>query len=376
MSVRPLPLPGPSGRPASRVVAIEAVLPAHRYDQAEISAHLAPLLTPDPLTAPDAGRRTGTRRQLLHRLHAASGVAQRHLALPLQSYARLGSFDVTNAAFVEVGLDLAARAVKGALASAGLRPDEVDFLFFTTVTGVAAPSLDALLVPAAGLRPNVKRVPSFGLGCVAGAAGIARVDDYLAGHPEEVGLLVSVELCSLTLQRDDTSVANLVASGLFGDGASAAVLAGSARSARTPGWDVVRSESRLYPGTADALGWDVGSSGFRIVLSPGLPDILARHLGDDVTEFLAPAGGIDAVDRWVVHPGGPKILQVLETALNLPADALAPSWASLRDVGNLSSSSVLHILAAMPCEAGEVALVLGVGPGVSTELVLLRAAST
>ena len=351
-------------RPASRILAVEPVLPAHRHHQEDISEQLAPLLT-EP----------GPRRQLLHRLHRASGVATRHLALPLESYAGLDSFDAANAAFVEVGLDLAERAVKGALDGAGLAPDDVDFLLFTTVTGVAAPSLDALLVPRAGLRHDVKRMPSFGLGCVAGAAGLARVDDYLAGHPDEVGLLVSVELCSLTLQQRDTSTANLVATGLFGDGASAVVLVGAHRAAASPGWDVVRTGSRLYPGTTDALGWDVGASGLRIVLSAGLPEVLAAHLGEDVHAFLAPHGGVEGVDRWVVHAGGPKVLQAVSQSLGLPEGALRASWDSLAAVGNLSSSSVLHVLADTPCEAGERALVLGVGPGVSTELVLLRAAA-
>ncbi|WP_432484253.1 type III polyketide synthase [Kineococcus esterisolvens] len=353
---------------SSRVVAVEPVLPPHRYGQAEIAEQLAPLLAPE-----------GPRRQLLHRLHAASGVQHRHLALPLERYARLGSFTAANAEFAEIGLDLAERALKGALATAGVTPEEVDFLLFTTVTGVGAPSLDAALAVRCGLRPTVKRLPSFGLGCAAGAAGLARVDDYLAGHPGQVGVLVSVELCSLTLQREDGSTANLVASGLFGDGASAVVLAGADRAAGTPGWDVLGSRSRLYPGTADALGWDVGSSGLSIVLAADLPDLLAAELGAEVRALLGEHGlDPDGVRRWVVHAGGPKVLRAVAGALDLadgPTGALAPSWDALRGAGNLSSSSVLHVLAATPHQPGEHALVLAVGPGVGTEQVLLRAAA-
>ncbi|WP_432500921.1 type III polyketide synthase [Kineococcus arenarius] len=353
---RPLP---------SRVVAVEPALPPHRYEQEEISAQLVPLLVPE-----------GPRRQLLHRLHRASGVHRRHLALPLERYGQLTSFTAANAAFGEVGLELAERALKGALATAGVAPEEVDFLLFTTVTGVAAPSLDAALAVRGGLRPTVKRLPSFGLGCAGGAAGLARVDDYLAGHPDQVGVLVSVELCSLTLQHDDASTANLVASGLFGDGAAAVVLAGAERAAGTPGWDVLASRSRLFAGTAGSLGWDVGSSGFSIVLAPDLPDLLAAELGREVGALLGERGlGVDGVDRWVVHAGGPKVLDAVSGALGLPEGALATSWDSLRRVGNLSSSSVLHVLAATPREPGEHALVLAVGPGVGTEQVLLRAAA-
>ena len=361
----PSTAPTRTSPPTSRVVAVEPVLPPHRYEQEEVSEQLVPLLAPE-----------GPRRRLLHRLHAASGVQRRHTALPLERYEELDSFTATNAAFGEVGLDLAERALKGALATAGVAPEEVDFLLFTTVTGVAAPSLDAALVVRGGLRPTVKRLPSFGLGCAGGAAGLARVDDYLAGHPDQVGVLVSVELCSLTLQHDDRSTANLVASGLFGDGATAVVLAGAERAAGTPGWDVLASRSRLFAGTAGSLGWDVGSSGFSIVLAPDLPDLLAAELGAEVDALLGERGlDVAGVQRWVVHPGGPKVLQAVSGALGLPEGALAPSWESLREVGNLSSSSVLHVLAATERVPGEHALVLAVGPGVGTEQVLLRAAA-
>ncbi|WP_380175816.1 type III polyketide synthase [Kineococcus sp. DHX-1] len=349
----------------SRVLAVEPVLPAHRHEQAEIAAELAPLLT-EP----------GPRRALLHRLHGNAGVRTRHLALPLREYADLArrpdAFDAANAVFADVGLDLAEQAVKGALASAGLAPEDVDVLLFTTVTGVAAPSLDALLVDRVGLRRDVVRWPGFGLGCVAGAAGISRLEDHLAGHPGQVGLLVSVELCSLTLQPTDTSVANLVASGLFGDGASAVVVAGPERAAGRPGWAVLDHTSRLLPGSADALGWQVGARGLRIVLSSQLPEVLHQHVGADVAAFLAGRGGSPRVDRWVVHPGGPKVLDAVADALDLAPDALATSRQVLADVGNLSSSAVLHVLARTPAQPGERVLMLGVGPGVSTETVLLE----
>ncbi len=343
------------------MLAVEPVLPTHRHDQDEIAAELAPLLT-EP----------GPRRELLHRLHANAGVRTRHLALPLSRYAHLttrpDAFEAANAVFAQVGLDLAEQAVKGALASAGLAPADVDVLLFTTVTGVAAPSLDALLVERVGLRRDVVRWPGFGLGCVAGAAGISRLQDHLTGHPGQVGLLVSVELCSLTLQPGDTSAANLVASGLFGDGATALVVAGPERAGTRPGWAVLEHASRLLPDSTDALGFQAGSRGLRIVLSAGLPDVLHRHVGADVRAFLAARG----VDHWVVHPGGPKVLDAVADALDLPAAALATCRRVLAEEGNLSSSAVLHVLARTTAAPGERALVLGVGPGVSTETVLLE----
>lgn len=352
----------------SRIVAVAPALPTHVYPQAEISAEIGGLLTRDP-----------GRRALLDRVHASSGIETRHLALPLEKYAGLSSFGESNDLFLREGAELARRAVLDALDAAGLRPSDVDVLVFTTVTGVSAPSLDALLVEPLGLRPDVRRVPSFGLGCAGGAAGLGIVADHLAAHPDAVAVLLSVELCSLTFQQDDDSTANLVASGLFGDGAAAAVLVGEARAAATgaagvDGPEVVGARSVLYPGTTGELGWQVGGSGLRIVLSGGMADTVAAHAAGDVAALLAPLGATAAdVDRWVVHPGGPKILDAVQESLGLPEDALAVSRATLARTGNLSSAAVLHVLAATePGPPGGLGVVLAFGPGVGAELVALR----
>lgn len=353
----------------SSIVSVAPVLPEHRYAQHEITEMFAELVLPDGDQA------------LLRRFHSAAGVDHRHLALPLEAYPRLTSFDEANDTFIEVGVDLAERAVREALAQAGLEESDVDLVLATTVTGVAAPSLDARLVNRLGMRPDVKRVPVFGLGCVAGAAGIARLHDYLLGAPDAVAVLVSVELCSLTVQRDDASTANLVASGLFGDGASAVVMVGRERAAGVPAAAaapaVVATRSRLYPDTERVMGWDVGGSGFRIVLAASVADVVREHLEKDVTGFLADAGlGVDDVARWISHPGGPKVLEAVQEALSLPDGALRHAWASLRQVGNLSSSSVLHVLAMTLSDdeppAGAPGVLLAMGPGFCSEMVLLR----
>src|ERR1700712_1323906 len=197
---------------------------------------LAPMVAHDP-----------QRQALMRRMHASSRVVTRHLVLPLEQYRDALTFGQTNDRFVEEATRLAESAVSAALTRSGVQPDEVDLIVFTSVTGVSAPSVDALLVPRLGMREDVKRMPMFGLGCVAGASGIARVHDYLEGHPDGVALLVSVELCSLTVQKDDDSVDNMVASGLFGDGAAAVLLVGANRAAGFSGPDVVATRSRLYP---------------------------------------------------------------------------------------------------------------------------------
>ncbi|MDQ1582065.1 MAG: alkylresorcinol/alkylpyrone synthase [Microbacteriaceae bacterium] len=318
------------------------------------------------------------RQAVVRRMHGSSGVETRHLVMPLERYSTLTSFRESNDLFISAGTELAERALLNALSTAGLTPADVDFLLFTSVTGIAAPSIDVQLVARLGLRPDIKRLPSFGLGCVAGAAGIARVNDYLVGHPDEIAVLVSVELCSLTVQQGDDSMANIVASGLFGDGAAAVVMAGADRAARLglPGPDVVDTRSRLYPDTEDVIGWDIGGTGFRIVLSAGVPEVIDRNFTEDAAGLLAAHGlTIDQVGAWAAHPGGPKVLEAFERALQLPDGALDASWRSLARVGNLSSAAVLHVLAELidskPAPATN-GLLFALGPGVTAELVLLR----
>ncbi len=330
------------------------------------------------MVLPGGDADTSSRARLLDKLHANSGISYRHLALPLADYEKLGGFTDANDAFLRVGTELAAEAVTTALKQADLTPSDVDAVYSTTITGLAAPSLEARLVGPLGMRPDVKRVPIFGLGCVAGVAGLARVHDHLVGHPDDVAVLLSVELCSLTLQRDDTSTANLVASGLFGDGAAAVVVVGERRARRLglPGPEIVATRSRFYPDTADIMGWDVGGTGFKIVLGASVADVVEAHLGDDVDAFLA---GSDLergdVDAWLVHPGGPKILQSVSAALALGDGALARSWDQLDATGNLSSAAVLHVLARAVDDApapGTRGLMMAMGPGFCAELALLR----
>ena len=343
---------------------VHAVLPPHRYTQPELTQAFTELcLGADGNAA------------LLARLHANAQVSSRHLVLPLEQYATLSGLRESNDLFISHAVRLGVSALTGALQRAGIRANEVDIVFSTTVTGIAVPSIEARIAQLVGLRPDVKRVPLFGLGCVAGAAGIARLHDYLIGHPDEVGALLSVELCSLTVQRDDRSVANLVASGLFGDGAAAVVAVGANRP--EPGPQVVDSRSHLYPGTERAMGWDVGSGGLKIVLEAEVPAIVRQYLGDDIRTFLAAhALQAEGVGAWVSHPGGPKVIEAIEAELGLPGDPLELTWRSLDQVGNLSSSSVLHVLRDTLDKrfltSGTPGMLMAMGPGFCSELVLLQ----
>jgi alkylresorcinol/alkylpyrone synthase len=225
------------------------------------------------------------------------------------------------------------------------------------------------------LRSDIKRIPIFGLGCVAGAAGIARAADYVLAYPKQCAVLVSVELCSLTWQRKDLSVANLISSGLFGDGSAAVIVAGGDRPASGP--EVLGSRSSFYRGTEEVMGWDISEEGFRIVLSPEVPDMVRKHLAHDVDSFLADYE-LDRsdIDNWIMHTGGPKVLEATAEALQLPDGALDVSWQSLRRVGNLSSASVLLVLEEFMNRRrpalGSYSILAAMGPGFCAELVLLR----
>jgi alkylresorcinol/alkylpyrone synthase len=274
-----------------------------------------------------------------------------------------------------VAQDVGEAAIRQALERAGLGMDEVDALIFVTVTGVATPSIDARLMNRLGLPPRVKRMPIFGLGCVAGAAGVARAADYVKAYPDQVAVLLSVELCSLTLQRKDLSIPNLISSGLFGDGAAAVVVVGSQRAADGP--RIVASRSIFYPDTEEVMGWEISEKGFQVVLSAEVPAMVSGHLRQDVDRFLADHGtGREQIKSWVAHPGGPRVLEAMAETLELGNGELDVTWRSLGEVGNLSSTSVLLVLEETlrehRPEPGSLGMLLAMGPAFCSELVLLE----
>ena len=346
-----------------RIAAVGKALPPHYYGQEELLAAFK-----------DHWNQQHYNPERLDRLHKNVLVGGRHLALPIEAYDELETWGQANDQWIRVAQEVGAEAIHDAVQRSGLGWDQIGALLTVTVTGVATPSLDARLMNRLNLPRNLRRVPIFGLGCVAGAAGIARAADLVAGTPKKAAILLSVELCSLTLQRRDLSIPNLIATGLFGDGAAAAIVTGAEIDTRGP--EVVATRSVFYPETEEVMGWRISEEGFRIVLSADVPNMVSNHLRQDVDSFLADHGLTrDEIAAWICHPGGPKVLAAMEESLELPPDALEPTWRNLREVGNLSSSSVLLVLREIldtPPDPGEYGLLLAMGPGFCSELVLLR----
>ncbi len=349
-----------------RILSVRSALPDNRLRQAEITDAFA-----------TRGRLGPAERVLLERLHGAAEVDTRHTALPIEQYAELRGAEAVNDRYIPEALLLGERALRRALDAANLSPADLDLLIVTSVTGVAVPSLDARLIPLLGLRPDIRRLPIFGLGCVAGAAALGRLHDYLLGWPGQTAALLAVELCTLNWVTSAITSADMVAAGLFGDGAVALIARGGLVGDAAPGPALIASRSEVYPDSGDALGWRLGTDCFRIVLTTELPDVVERGLADSVTAFLGEHDlTIDDIASWICHPGGPKVIDAVQRALKLPASAVAASRRSLAEVGNMSSASVLHILEMISDTErpppGSFGLMIGLGPGVSAELVLLR----
>lgn len=271
-----------------RIAGVGGAFPGHYYSQQQVATALKRHWS-ERLENPE----------ILDRLFARVGVKGRHLALPIESYDELTTWGKANDVWIEIAEELAEESLCKSLTRAGLSARDVDALFFVSVTGVASPSIDARLINRMHLRADVKRNPIFGLGCVAGAAGIARAADYVRAYPNQVAALISVELCSLTWQRNDLSMANLLSAGLFGDGSASVIVTGESLQASGP--RVLATRSSFYRGTEDVMGWDISEEGFKIVLSTEVPNMVRKHLAHDIDRFLAELRFEQGRHRYLDH---------------------------------------------------------------------------
>lgn len=344
------------------IAATATALPAHELPQDEAIQAMADVFPMEE-----------AQLAAIRNIFANAGVRKRHTVLPLRELIQPRPLERTSREYMEAAIALGREVAEQALAKAGLAPQAVDYLITVSCTGVMIPSLDAHLINALGMRPQTRRLPITELGCAAGAAALSRARDYLQAFPKAHVLIVAVELPSLTFQRRDLSMPNMVSCAIFGDGAAAAVVTGDA----VAGPRIVDSQSYLFPDSIEAMGFDLKDGGLHIVLSKDVPDLVRSRIKGIIGGFLAPHGvEPEQLKAFMLHPGGKKILHYLEDELGLSRQDTLNSWHVLENFGNMSSASILFVLekllAEPPRQAGDYGLMAAFGPGFSAEMLLLR----
>jgi alkylresorcinol/alkylpyrone synthase len=304
---------------------------------------------------------------------ANSGIRRRFSCVPIEWYDRPHGWAERNRIYVASALDLIEEAAWAALWRTGRTKGEIASVVVVSSTGIATPSLDALLIDRIGLAPTVRRLPVFGLGCAGGVIGLARAATEARMWPGETVLFVVVELCALSFRRDDTAKSNIVATALFGDGAAAALL-----STAGPGPAIAATGEYTWPKSLDVMGWEIADDGLRAVMSRDIPHLVATRLRDAAADFLARHGlTFGEIDRFVCHPGGAKVLAALERAFALPPSALDASRGVLREFGNMSAATVMFLLEQLLGEDKGLgrgwnrALVNALGPGFTAAFLTL-----
>ncbi|MBS4209817.1 3-oxoacyl-[acyl-carrier-protein] synthase III C-terminal domain-containing protein [Bacillus sp. FJAT-50079] len=318
--------------------------------------------------------------RLLHVFHNGD-IVKRHFVKSIDWYKEDHSFSEKNTAFIREAETLAIEAIQQCMNAADLKfaYNEIDAIFMVTTTGIATPSLDARIMNQLPFSPHMKRVPIWGLGCAGGAAGLSRAYEYCLAYPGAKVLLVAVELCSLTFQKDDISKSNLIGASLFADGAAAVLITGDEvhrMNCSQPLPKIIATQSTLMPDSLNVMGWDIKDHGLYVVFSKSIPSIVEKWLEPNVQQFLT-SNGIDKEDiaHFVAHPGGKKVIAAYEKALRLDPEKSKHSRTILNEYGNMSSVTVLFVLQKFLEEqinVGDYGLITALGPGFSSELLLLR----
>ena len=335
------------------ILSISTALPEHRVETADF-VELAERLWPRLATAAKA---------------AGEGSPTRYLSSSIEEMVRPRSINESQATYFDHARRLLTKAMCEALESAGVKAKEIDLIISVSCTGYLCPSIDAYLVADLGLRPDVIRLPITELGCSAGTAAIAFAHRHLLAHPDHKVLVAAVELPSTVWQFHDRSLDNLIGSLVFGDGAAAAVLGTGCAGLR-----VEAASSYLVPDTASYLGFDLRDGGFHLVLNARLPRILEAHLAPVVSAFME-AARVGALDFVALHAGGPQIFDAAQSALGLEPELLDVTRRTYKRVGNISSVSIFFVLRELTSRldaAPQEGLGIGLGPGISIELLHLR----
>jgi alkylresorcinol/alkylpyrone synthase len=350
-------------RPLPRLAALATAVPPHRLDQDAVVERVRVLF--------------GGNAELdkLLPVFANSGIACRYSAMPIEWFEAEHGWTDRNSAYLAAALDLIEAAAGRALDRAGIALADIGVIVTVSTTGIATPSLDALLMERMRLPRTVQRLPIFGLGCAGGALGLARAAALASSMPDKAVLLLVVELCTLQFRRDDFSRSNIVATALFSDGAAAAVLRCGGPEI---GPAVAATGEHTWPQSLDIMGWDVAADGLKAIFSRDIPRLVTNELGSVVREFLARRRlTLGDIDRFICHPGGPKVIDAYEAAFGLRPGVLAEARQALAEYGNMSAASVLFVADRVLARARDAAedwqhaLVIALGPGFSAGFALL-----
>lgn len=303
-----------------------------------------------------------------------TGIDTRHFCVPIDWFKEYHQFKEKNELYIQHAKTLGLQALQNALSKTNLKASDISHLFFVSTTGLSTPSIDALILNELEGNPHIKRTPIWGLGCAGGAVGLSRAYEYALSHPDQIIALITVELCGLTFQRNDLTKSNLVATSLFADGA-AAVLVGGEELRSSGKAKIFANQSTLWPDTLDVMGWDISSSGFHVIFSRDIPTIVKEKTAPDLQAFLG-QHGVAEPEHFVIHPGGRKVLEAYKEAFALAPNKLSISEQVLREHGNMSSCTVIHVLdrflEEQRIQPGETGLIAALGPGFSSEMLLME----
>ena len=307
-------------------------------------------------------------------------IDRRHFATPVDWFFGPHSFTESNDRYIETALDLSTTVVTKLADQCDISIEDFDAIFFVSTTGVSTPSIDARLFNRIRMKPHIKRIPIWGLGCAAGVGAISRASEYVRAFPKHRALIVSIELCSLAYQWGDRSKSNIIAAALFADGAAACLIHGDAVPHPRHGMaqpSILGTLSTIYPNSLEVMGWRITREGFKIVLSRDIPSIVTSLVRDNVMELLAEHRlTVSQIVHYIAHPGGAKVMEAYATALGLTNGELETALEVLRNYGNMSSATVFFVLEQIVKQtrsgSGEYGLASALGPGFSSELALLQ----
>ncbi|WP_044641013.1 type III polyketide synthase [Risungbinella massiliensis] len=305
-----------------------------------------------------------------------TNIERRSFSKPIEWFEEVHHFPTRNEAYVEMASKLAIEAIQKCIEKSPFTLEQIDHLFFVSSTGLSTPSIDAHLINQLQLKRNIRRTPIWGLGCAGGVAGLSRAYEYVTAFPDQIAVVVTVELCGLTFRRNDLSKSNLVATSLFADGAAAVLVAGRKVSLQEIYPIIHSSHSTIWYNSLDVMGWDVAEDGLQVVFSRDIPTIVKEYVEPVVRDYLQEHSlSIQDITRMISHPGGKKVLHAYEEALNVPPERFQHAYDVLRDNGNMSSATVLFVLEKELEQIhtnGEWGLMSALGPGFSSELLLLQ----